>query len=99
MELGVALLIISVLIIAIWVIFEAKRMKHKLLAVFLIGLLLFSYFSFNFVFKDEEIDYKSVDGLKTAANLYLSWLGTIFTNVKAISANAIKMDWKGNQTG
>jgi hypothetical protein len=31
-----------------------------------------------------------------AGRIYLSWLGTIFTNAKSITTNAIKMDWKGN---
>ncbi len=99
MELGVALLVICLLVIAIWVIFETKRMKHKILAVFLIGLLLFSYFSFTFVFREQEIDFRSLDGIKMATGLYMSWLGTVFLNFKALTANAIHMDWKGNETG
>lgn len=98
MELGTTLLIISLLIIAVWVVFETKRMRHKLLAIFLIGLILFSYFSFNTVFKDKDVNLKSFDGIKTATNLYFSWLGAIFTNFKILTANAIHMNWKSNET-
>ena len=68
-----SMLIVAVLIIGIWVIVETKRMKHKVFAVFLIGLILFSYFSFAFVLREKEIDFKSIDGIKIAANLYVSW--------------------------
>ena len=46
MELGVTVFVVAILIIAIWVVVEMKRMRHKILAIFLIGLVLFSYLSF-----------------------------------------------------
>ena len=99
MAIGIVLLVICVLIIAIWLIFESKRMKHKVFAIFLIGFVLFSYFSFMFVFKNKDVDFKSVDGVKEASSMYFSWLGTLFSNFKTITAKAIKMNWKGNMTG
>ena len=99
MAVGVTLLVISVLIIAIWIIIEMKRMRHKVFAIFLIGLLLFSYLSFTLVLKGKDIDLTSMEGMKEAGTLYFSWLGTIFINFKSITAKAIKMDWKGNETG
>jgi hypothetical protein len=99
MELGISMLIIAISIIGIWVIMEARRMKHKIFAVFLIGLILFSYFSFSLVLKEKEIDFKSLDGLKVAGNLYVSWLGSVFVNFKTLTTKAIQMNWKGNETG
>jgi D-alanyl-lipoteichoic acid acyltransferase DltB (MBOAT superfamily) len=99
MAIGLVLLVICVLVIAIWLIFESKRMKHKIFAILLIGLVLFSYFSFVFVFKGKEIDYTSFDGIQDAATMYFSWLGTIFVNFKTITTKAINMDWSGNETG
>ena len=99
MAIGVNLLVVSVLIIAIWIIVELKRMRHKIFAIFLIGLVLFSYLSLSFVFKEKEINFTSIEGMTTAATLYFSWLGTVFSNFKSITSKAIKMDWKGNETG
>ncbi len=99
MAIGVSILVIAILIIAIWVIIETKRMKHKLFAIFLIGLILFSYFSFSFVLKEKEIDFTSIGGITNVANLYFSWIGTVFLNFKTLTAKAINLDWKGNETG
>jgi len=99
MELGVTVFVVAILIIAIWIIIEMKRMRHKVFAIFLIGLILFSYLSFTFVFKNQEIDLTSIEGIRDASGLYFSWLGAIFSNLKSITSNAINMDWKKNETG
>ncbi len=99
MAIGVTILIIAVLIIAIWVIIEMKRMRHKMFALFLIGLILFSYLSFTLVFKDKEINLTNIDGIRDAGGLYFSWFGTVFSNLKSITSNAIEMDWEKNETG
>ena len=98
MEIGFTLFVMAGLIIAIWIIVEIKRMKHKLFAFFLIGLILFSYVSFSVVMKDHDLKLNTVSGLITAGELYLSWLGSMFINVKSLTAKAIKMDWAGNDT-
>lgn len=98
MMIGITLLIVGVLIIGIWVVVELRRFRHKLLAVFLIGLILFTYFSFTSVIKGRNIDLKTLTGLITATKLYFVWLGSMFGNFKTITTSAVKMDWKGNQT-
>ncbi len=94
MVIGVTLLVVAVLIIAIWTIIEIKRFKHKLFAIFLIILILFTYLSFTAVLKDKDINFKSATGIKEAGSLYVSWLGTLFGNLKSITTQAIDMDWK-----
>ncbi|MAG78877.1 hypothetical protein CMI40_00690 [Candidatus Pacearchaeota archaeon] len=98
MAIGVAMLVISVLVIAIWVIIEIKRLKHKLFAILLIGLILFAYLGTFIVFKGQNVDYKTVPGLIDATKTYFSWLGSIFGNLKTITSNAIKMNWKNNKS-
>ena len=94
MAIGVTLLVIAVLLIAIWVIFEVKRFRHKLFAIFLIALILFTYLSFAAVLKGKDIELKTVPGLKEAGSLYVSWLGSIFGNLRSITTHAVDMDWK-----
>ncbi len=98
MAIGVTLFIIGILVIAIWIIIEAKRMRHKIFAIFLIALILFSYISASIIFKGQDIDLKSIPGVITASKIYFSWLGSVFNNLKQITTKVIKMDWGTNKT-
>jgi len=98
MAVGVVFFIIAILVIAIWVIIEAKRMRHKIFAIFLIALILFSYISASLIFKGQDIDLKTVPGVVIASKIYFSWLGSVFNNLKQITTKAIKMDWGTNKT-
>ena len=90
---GVALVVISVIIALIWISVEVKRLKHKIWAIIIIGLILFGYFSFAVTLKGEDINYASPAGIFQASKIYLSWLGGIFGNFKTITGSAIDMDW------
>ena len=94
MPIGVTFIIIAVLVVGIWLIIEAKRLKHKVVAIVLIMLIIFTYVSFTVVIKNNEIDLKTTSGWTSASKLYFSWLGGIFGNVKSITAYAFKQDWK-----
>jgi hypothetical protein len=93
MVLGTAFFLVVILIAAIWLIIEFKRFRHKFLAIILIALIIFTYFSFTVTLKSYDIDYKTIPGIITAGKIYLSWLGTIFLNLKSITTHAINMDW------
>jgi hypothetical protein len=95
---NVALIVVAVLSIAIWIIIEVKRLKHKLFALLLIGLILFSYFGFVTSIKDKDIDLKSPSGVMKAGKVYMLWIVSISQNLKILTTNAIKLDWNPNQT-
>ena len=90
--------LIIALVVAVYLLFEVKRMKHKFFAFFLIALILFGFFSFNLVFKGEEIPLDNITDLGNAAKLYFNWIAYAFNNVKVLTANVIETDWKGNET-
>ncbi len=90
---GMSLFILAAVIIVIWVLIEVKRMKHKLFAIFLIGLIIFSYVSMSVVFSDSEINVKTIPGAISAGKIYFSWLGSLFGNMKSITSHAISLDW------
>ncbi len=96
MEVGITLFVVAILIIAIWVIIEMKRFRHKLFAIFLIVLILFTYISFTVTLKGKDIDFTSISGLTTATKLYFAWIGSVFGNLKTITTNAVKMEWSTN---
>jgi CDP-diglyceride synthetase len=98
MDFGVAFFIILILIVAIWVIIEFKRMRHKLFAIFLIGLILFLYITVTLVIKQNNLEVNSVQGVIDTTRVYFSWLGSVFGNLKDITSNVINMDWSGNKT-
>jgi|TARA_Y100000310_G_C20662955_1_gene805794 Mg/Co/Ni transporter MgtE len=92
---GLALAIISLIIIITWVLIEVKRVKHKLFAIFLVVAIIFLYWGAIVVFQGEEVDLKSYSGVMEAGNLYFSWMVSIFGNFKIITGNIIHMDWSG----
>lgn len=93
MEFGSTFFIVAILIVFVWVFIEVKRLKHKLLAIFIIGLILFTYISFSITLKDQDIDIKTFDGMIQAGKLYKSWLITVFASTKSVTAYATKQDW------
>jgi predicted ferric reductase len=95
---SITLIVVLVLIVAIWLIIEFKRFRHKLLAIFLILLVLFTYFSFSTILNKNSLDLKTVDGVKEAGKLYVIWLGNVFKNVGAITADAIHLNWGINES-
>ena len=96
MVVGVTLFITAVLIIAIWVVIEVKRLKHKLFAVFLIGFILFSYLSASIIFRGHDVDLKTPSGLIGAGKIYFSWLLSVSGNFVQLTGNAANMDWGTN---
>jgi hypothetical protein len=97
MGLGWTLILIAAVVIVIWVAVEFKRFKHKFFAVLLIILIIFGYLSFIIVFKGKDVDLKSADGVQAAGKIYFAWLGSVFSNFKTITANAVHMDWKADE--
>ena len=98
MALNLVIIGLIILIVLIYVLTEVKRMKHKFVSLFLIALILFGFFSFTFVFAGKNLTVNSIADVEKMGNLYFSWLGNLFNNVKIITTNAIHMDWQGNKT-
>jgi len=94
MAIGVTFFVIVVFIILIWFFSKIKRMRHKIWALFLIGLILFTYISFTVSLRDHDVKLNSVSGVIDAGKLYISWLGGVLFNIKSISAYAVKQNWK-----
>jgi uncharacterized membrane protein YphA (DoxX/SURF4 family) len=82
----------------IWILSVIKGHKHKLVAIFLIGFLFFSIYGFNATFSGKNISINSFEDFTDAAGLYLAWYGNVFNNMQILTAHAVKLDWKGNDT-
>ena len=94
----VNLILIGAVIVVLFIFFKAKDFKHRFYTILVIILLVFFYSTFSNVVSDKKVDLKTFDGLTTAGKLYFSWLGHFAGNIRAVSGNAIKMDWAGNST-
>lgn len=90
--------VIAILIVTMWVMFKFRGFQQKFLTVFLIVLILFSFFSFYLAFNGKNITIKSVSDVEKLGKLYFSWLGNVFNNIKILTTQAIKMRWEGNRT-
>ncbi|PIN77203.1 hypothetical protein COV15_02840 [Candidatus Woesearchaeota archaeon CG10_big_fil_rev_8_21_14_0_10_34_12] len=98
MEIGIVIFVIAILIAAVWVFFKLKVIQHKFLLLFLIFLIVASFFSFRFAFKGEDISIKNPSDVGKISKLYFSWLTSAFNNFKTLTNQAIKMNWEGNKT-
>jgi predicted Kef-type K+ transport protein len=93
MAMDFTLVVLILIVLAVLAIFVFKKFRHKILALFLIGLVLFSYFGFSTITSKNEVDLNNLPGIWEAGKLYVSWLVSIFGNFRQITANAIEMDW------
>ena len=92
-----SIFVLAIITIGIWIVIEIKRFKHKIFVILLIVLVIFSYVSFAVVAQDNELDFTSFSGVIEATKIYFSWLGSIFGNLKQITANVFKLDWSANK--
>ena len=92
-------IIIGALIVMAFLFLRIKHMKHKTMLIFAVILLLFIYTTSSQVLSRYEINWKSAGGLEKAVRIYFAWLGGAFSNLRSLTANAIKLDWSAkNQT-
>jgi len=91
---GTGLIIVGAIIALIWIFLEIQKLKHKILAVFLIALIVFAYLSFTIVLQEQNIDYSSPADLLGGLRIYFSWLGGLASNFKTMTSHAISLDWQ-----
>ena len=89
-----SLVILLALVAGIWVLVEFRRLKHKIWAFVLIGLIVFAYLSITLVLREQDINYKSPSGVFQASSVYFSWLGSLLGNFRTMTAHAINLDWR-----
>lgn len=88
--------LIIVGVLAIFIVLKLIHFNHnrtKVTAVIVIIILLFIAGTFMVVVKTHNIDLKSASGVMSAGKVYVVWLGQAFSNVKALTGEAIHMDW------
>ncbi|MEM4259407.1 MAG: hypothetical protein QXS38_01425 [Candidatus Pacearchaeota archaeon] len=94
---NVTLIIIFVLV-ALLIFIKFGEIKHKyLLRIFLL-LVIFFLGTLGYVFIKHNIDLTTYEGFLQLGRTYLSWLSSIFHNVKGITGYAIQQQWGLNSS-
>ena len=91
-------IIILIAFLAVLFIAKLSHLKHKLSIIFLLVFLLFIGFSFMKVADTNSVEIDSASGFMSAAQLYMSWLGHAFDNMRVLTGNAVRMNWFSNST-
>ncbi len=94
----VSWIVVGIVILLFYILFSVLRIRHSFIAVTIIVILLFFAAGFIVVFQGKSVDFTSTKGLSNAAGLYFNWLGGVFDNMKTVTTNAVKLNWKGNST-
>ncbi|MBT4166003.1 hypothetical protein HOE04_03120 [archaeon] len=92
---------IVMLILVVIGIFAIKmnHLKHRLFIIMLVLVALFLYSSMALITTQNELSFDDSEGFFNAMKVYNGWLANGFSNLKAITGNAMKMDWSStNET-
>jgi hypothetical protein len=79
-------------------VFKVSHLRHRLSIAFFVLLFLFLFGTFFLAIKGTDIDLKSASGIGQGVKIYFSWLGSSFGNIKALTTNAVDMDWSSNSS-
>jgi len=86
-------ILIAILVVVIFLLLKFKEIRHKLGFIVILFFLLFLGLSFWNVYKANDLDLNTFDGVMTAGKLYFSWLGNLFINAKQVTGYIVDQDW------
>lgn len=86
---------IVILILVIVGIFAIKlnHLRHRFLIIVLIVIALFLYTTMSLVSTENNLDFKSTEGVFHSIKIYTGWLANGFNNLKELTGKAINLDW------
>lgn len=99
-------ILIAVFVIILIVVVKFKELRHKFGFLFIVAIFLFLGITIWQVYKANNLNLDTFDGLVSAGRIYFSWLGQVFANLKGITGYVIGQPWglsnstlSGNFTG
>lgn len=86
---------IVVLILIVTGIFAIKlnHLRHRFLIIVLLVIALFLYTTMNLVSTENNLDFKTTEGVFHSIKVYIGWLANGFDNLKELTGQAINLDW------
>ncbi|HLA23506.1 MAG TPA: hypothetical protein VJZ93_03155 [Candidatus Nanoarchaeia archaeon] len=92
MELGVWM-IVFFLIIVVFLIIKLINAKQNLVQRFVLLVFVLLTVSIGYTVFTNDIEISDSGDIIDLAKIYFSWVGSIFGNLKDITADAIHLDW------
>lgn len=86
------LIIIVLVVIAVFAL-KINHLRHRFWIIFVVFLALFLYATIAIVYKGNDLKLEKTEDIFTVSKVYLGWLAHGFQNMKALTGNAINMNW------
>jgi glucan phosphoethanolaminetransferase (alkaline phosphatase superfamily) len=86
-------LVIAILVIIAIIALKMNHLRHRVFIIIIVLIAIFLFISITYVNNKNDLDFSSAGGVLNAGKVYMGWLANSFTNLKAITGNAVKMDW------
>lgn len=86
-------IVIAILVVIAFFILKTDHFKHRMWIILIVLLALFLYISISLINTKHDLNVNSTEGFFNSIKVYFGWLANGFQNLKAITGNAIKMDW------
>jgi hypothetical protein len=93
MEILSSWILIIAIVGLVFLVMKIANKKQELAVKSTLAIFTLLAISMGYVYIKSGFDLTSFEGVKGFAKLYLSWLQSAFSNVKTITANAIKLNW------
>ena len=85
--------IIIILVVMAFFILKTNHFRHRMWVLLLISIAIFLILSVTLVYNKNNLEFNSTEGVLNSVKIYFGWLANGFQNLKAITGNAIGLDW------
>jgi len=82
------------LIMVVFLAFKWNNLRTKTAYIFIFLGVSFLLLTGYLIFSGNEINLSSVEGISSAAKIYVSWLGHAGSNIIKVSSYALNQEWK-----
>jgi len=86
------IVIVILVLVGIFAI-KMNHLRHRIFIILLVLFALFLYLSITLITVQNELDLSSTKGFLNGIKVYGGWVAHSFTNLKALTGDAIGMDW------
>lgn len=88
------IIIIILIALVIFIAFKMKNLKTKIVFILIFLAVSFILLTGYLVFSGKEINLSNIQGISSAAKIYIAWLGHAGSNIIKISSYAFNQEWK-----
>ena len=87
------IIIIIVVVLILFFVLKMGHMRHKMTLVLIVAIALFLGITFYIVYSENHLDFSTSGGIMNSVEIYFGWLANGFQNFRALTGNAVNMDW------